>query len=177
MADFFTAEGNPTGSKFKNSSGVLLTRSLFLETSANRENVLYTLRDDETRGYPSLRRLYLEVSDPTEYQFALQYFENYQHWESLTEASWFKPYVSAWRKELDLKLRAEELLRIRGIASGNGKDSLQASKYLLDRGYDRPGVSRGRGRPTKQDVSQEAHRLAEDRLRIEEDFERILGNG
>lgn len=174
--NFFTAEGNPTNSKFKNSSGVLLTRSLFLETSANRDNVVYTLRDDETRGYPSLRRLYLAMADTTEYEFATRYFENFQHWESLCEASWFQPYISAWRRELDLKLKAEELSRIREVARSGGRDALQASKYLLDKGYDKPSTNK-RGRPTKSDISQEAHRIAQDRLRVEEDFERILGNG
>lgn len=176
MPDFFNADKNPSNSKFKNGSGVLMTRGLFLETAASKDYVLYTLRDDESRGYPSLRRLYLECSDPTEYTFANTYFENWEHWEALCSTDWFKPYVDSFRRELSVKLRAEALAQIRDVAKSSGRESFQANKYLLDGSWD--GTNKGsKGRPSKDEIKKAAHNIASERSRIEDDFERILGNG
>lgn len=173
---FLEADKNPSNSKFKNGSGVLMTRGLFLETAASKDYILYTLRDDESRGYPSIRRLYLETSDPTEYQFANRYFENWEHWEALCSTDWFQPYLASFRKELSVKLRAEALNSIRETARSSGREAFQANKYLLDGSWD--GTNKNsKGRPSKAEISKAAHTIASDRARIEDDFERILGNG
>jgi len=92
-------------SKFKNASGARYTRGLFLETTENLESALYTLKEYDHQSKPSLKRLYLEGSDTTEWDFANRYLDNYSHWKQLTETSWFKPIVAEWREELRLKLK------------------------------------------------------------------------
>src|SRR3990167_1337022 len=93
---------------FKNASGARLTQALFYEeTGADKSSVIYTLKDQDHEGFPSLYRLYIEMEDILEYEFANKYLDNWSHWEWLTQAGWFKPYVLRWRKELELKIRSK----------------------------------------------------------------------
>ena len=174
---------NTTGSPFKGDRGVLMTRSLFFETQLDRalDRALYTLKDhDHTwkdKTYKSLYLLYMEVGDPTEYQFAKKYLDSWQHWELLCEANWFKPYVSRWRKELELRIKSETLAKIRNLAESGeaSRDSFNAQKYLLDKGWEPKEKSASkRGRPTKEEIQKEAIRISQDISSIEEDYERIV---
>lgn len=164
---FKTVENNP----YRNKNNVLLLRGLFLETSSNPDTVIYTLKDHDHRGYPSLKRLYLETADPTEYTFAITHLESWPHWKMLTEASWFEPTIAIWREELELKLRAEALSTIIKTAKGDTRDALQASKYIADKGYDKEKSTKGR--PSKEQIARAAFDLAEDHTQVEQDFERL----
>ena len=63
-------------SALKDSKGRYLTQSLFLELGY-KEQAVFTLKDDHytynNKFYPSLKKLYLEEGDVTEYQFANKY--------------------------------------------------------------------------------------------------------
>lgn len=154
--------------------GGWLLQALFFETTlSDRPHVKFTLKDQDHAGYPSLYRLYMETNDPTEYIFATQYLGGWEHWERLCECSWFQPYVTRWRKELDLRFRAHALQNIRAIADSDAKDKLTANKILLS--YAPKGEAKGRGRPSKAEVQQEAKRMAQEQRNLKEDFERIGG--
>ena len=60
-------------SRLVDGQGKPLTQSLFLEIGYTDFSV-YTLKDQDyeynDKVYPSLKRLYLEMEDPTEYEFA-----------------------------------------------------------------------------------------------------------
>ena len=132
---------------FKNSMGVLKLKKLFLETNStleNRDLVVYTLKDRDHIGYPSIPRLYLETKDPGEYRFANLYFYNWDHWYRLTETDWFQPYLKKMRAELAALMKSEALDRI--LAKADQGD-FQANKYLLERKW--TTVSKGVGRPNK----------------------------
>lgn len=163
-------------SKFRSSTNQRLTKSLFLEESyMDQSSVLYTLKDQDHNGFPSLYRLYMEMSDPTELEFARAYFDGWEHWLMIANASWFKPYIAKWREELDVQIRANALKSIRNVASdGFHKQSYEANKFLLLGGW-KPQQGKDKvGRPSKEAIKSEAERLFENEKSINEDYKRIL---
>ncbi len=139
-------------SRFKASNGLHLTQKLFLELSYHdTEGVIYTLKDQDHRGYPSLYRLYMEMEDLTEYEFANAHLDGWKHWEQITSAPWFRPYIVRWRKELELKIKARALRAIMAEAAADTKYSFAANRYLVDKGWvERPEGKRGR--PSSKEI-------------------------
>lgn len=166
--------------KFKNSSGTHILKQIFFEFSdAEHQYSVYTLKDydHEYNGvtYPSLRRLYVECEDPTEYQFATEHLDSWAHWKKLIASNFFKPYLKEWREELEVRLRAKALARIKTRAASNDKDSMQADKILLSGGWKTPEEKTGAGRPSKDKIKQEAEKLFQEQSVHDEDYERIFG--
>lgn len=121
-------------SQFKNSMGMRYTKGLFFETTLeDKSSVVYTLKENDHKGYKSLKRLYLEEEDPSEYIFASKWLDSYDHWKLLTECTWFKPIVAEWREELRLKLESKYLKKLMEIAEAGGKEGISANKILLER--------------------------------------------
>lgn len=152
-------------------------KGLFFETTlSDKSTVVYTLKDRDHEGYPSLYRLYMTVDDPTEYLFATQYLDGWDHWETLSQCNWFKPYLSRWRRELEIKHRALALRNIKSLASDpTSKEYHQANKFLVSAGWvDEP--KRKAGRPSKDEVSKAAKEMAHEARLIEEDLIRISGH-
>lgn len=153
--------------------GRWLTKSLFIEQEyhASLSQPLFTLADEDRDGYPSLYRLYMEERDPSEYYFSKKYFGGWDHWVKLTNTNFFKPYISDWRKELEVLIKAEALSEIIRIAKDpTHKSSYEANKILL---RDKKESSK-RGRPTKDDIHKEASRIATEDERVAQDAERLL---
>lgn len=160
---------------FRGTSGRRYLKGLFYETTlADKSTVVYTLKDHDHEGYPSLYRLYMEEKDPTEYRFASKYLEGYSHWEELCGASWFQPYVARWRRELELYIKSHALVNIFEEADHpEGKNFFNANKYLLERGWIEKEKNT-RGRPSKQDIKEAATQLAQEQERIDGDFQRLI---
>jgi hypothetical protein len=134
--------------KMMDVGGRFLSQSLFLEVNYT-PNATYTLKDKdhewEGHIYPSLKRLYLELEDPTEYEFANTYLLGWRHWQKILGNKLLIKHVEEWREELEFKLRAKGVKTMMlSAASGN----YQASKWLVDRGWD----VRGAGRPSKRET-------------------------
>ena len=141
-------------SLFKDTNGNPMTQSLFLELGYG-DYAVYTLKDQdyEYKGklYPSLKRLYLEEEDPTEYIFAERHLLGYQHWKRICANKVLSRYIEPWREELEIKLRAMAVRALRDMSqSENG--NFQASKFLADRGWDKNAV----GRPSKRELEKRA---------------------
>lgn len=160
-------------SKFKNINGVWLLKELFFETALNKDNVLYTLKEAEHNGYPSLYEAYMTHNDPTEYRFAIGELGGWNHWKALQECSWFKSYLDKWREELDIRFRSVALVNI-VAASKAGKDVFAANKYLVEKGWDK--TTNPKGRPTKEAIVNAAKQMAADDKRVSEDLERLTVN-
>lgn len=78
----------------------LYTKQLFFEMAdPPRDNVLYTLKDEDHQGFPSIKRLYVDLEDQSEYLFATTYFASWYHFKRLAEISWFKPVLEEMREE------------------------------------------------------------------------------
>lgn len=162
-------------SKFRNPSNQRLMKQLFFENCYGQEEKLavYTLKDYDHEGYPSLYRLYMDKADTTEFEFAEEYLDGYEHWEMLCRSRWFASTVARWRKELLLKLQAQALNRIKIVAeTPEHKSAYEASKFLLAASWLKSGASRGR--PSKEEVKAEAERIAKAEQETQEDAERIL---
>ena len=131
--------------KMLDTSGRPITQSLFLEVGYS-DFAVYTLKevDFEYNGVvlPSIKRLYLEMEDTTEFEFAHTYFLGWKHWQRICENKALKTHINEWREELELKLRARAVRQMMALAD---EGSYQASKWLADRGWD----TRGAGRPSK----------------------------
>ncbi len=139
----------------------------------DKAKVLYTLKDFPHAGYKSLYLEYLSAADPTEYSFATTFLHNFDHWERLCKCKWFLPYVTRWRKELELKIRSAALKRLMAEGKSDSKNAFQANKYLLEKGW----IERNeKGRPSKDQIQQEAKRQAEDQKVLDADFIRIIGD-
>jgi hypothetical protein len=163
------------GSPFKNSSHRYYLKGLFYETTlADKSSVVYTLKDHDHQGYPSLYRLYMAEKDPTEYRFANNHLGSWSHWTELCGCSWFDPYVSRWRHELELYIKSEALVKLFEEAENTlGKNSFNANKYLLEKGWVEKEKAT-KGRPSKQDIKNEATRMAKELEQIDGDFERLV---
>jgi hypothetical protein len=161
-------------SRFKNPSGAFYTRGLFFEeTLSDKSSVVYTLKDEDHLGYPSLHRLFIESADPTEYAFAQAHLYSWSHWVLLRECTWLQPYLSAWRQELEVKLRAEALVKIRQIAADATPTGFQANKYLLESPW-KPADAGKRGRPSKEAVRREILAQAASQTVLAEEAQRVF---
>jgi len=158
-------EVNIDKSLMLDTSGRPLTQSLFLEIGY-QDAAVYTLKeqDHEYKGktYPSLKRLYLEMEDPTEYEFANRYLLNWKHWQRLYQNQQLRPHIDEWRDELDLKLRAQAFRDMVSLSVSEG-GNFSATKWLADRGWDK----RAAGRPSKSEKEKD-QRIND---RILEDFD------
>ncbi len=134
----------------KDDKGRYLTQSLFLEFNFDQSTSLFTWQgeDREWRGgqYFSLKKAYLEMEDPVEYNFATTYLFDWDHWQRLNGNKILRAHFDKWRVELELSLRSTA---VRGIIDKSISDQgFQASKWLADRGWDK----RAAGRPSKEEI-------------------------
>ncbi|UIW11014.1 hypothetical protein VP5_002 [Vibrio virus VPMCC5] len=149
------------------SKGAARTQSLFLETSyGDPENAMYTLkpRDHMYKGklLPSIKRLYLEMEDPTEYFFAYEYFLDWDHWQQIKKNKVIAEHMKGWQEELEVRSRALGVKAMFDLALDGDKPNYQASQFLAKGGWtDRPA-----GRPSKEAVERETKIQA----RIKEEF-------
>lgn len=138
-------------SKMYDSGGKPLTQSLFLEIGYG-DQAVYTLKEQDHYHngtlYLSLKRLYLELEDPTEYEFATTCLLGWKHWVRLCENKVLRKHIDEWRDELEIKLRSKGVKEVmKSATAGN----YQAAKFLADRGW----INRGAGRPTKDEIEHE----------------------
>ena len=155
----------------KDSKGRYLTQSLFLELGY-KDQAVFTLKDDHytynNKFYPSLKKLYLEEGDVTEYQFANKYLLGWEHWKKITENLAIFKYIRSWREELELRIRAEAL---RNAIESARKGNYQAARFLIN-GEWKPTKN---GRPTKREVEKEKRIQAGiDKAAEEADYLRIV---
>jgi hypothetical protein len=130
----FDKDWRPDRGAFRDERGTFYTQGLFLEIGYDADTAVYTLQHDDReyngKWYPSIRRLYLETSDPTEYKFARRFFYSWEHWQRIAASKVFAEHIASWRAELAVLLRARAVDSI--IAQS--ATSFQAAKWLADNG-------------------------------------------
>lgn len=158
-------------SKLKDTKGRPITQGLFLEIGYNTKFAQFTLKDEDYKYkgkvYPSLKRLYLECEDPTEYEFAYKHLLGWEHWKRLNANKILSPYFESWREELEYRLMARGVKNMIKLASNS--DSFQAIKWLSDKGWSEKRA----GRPTKADVERQAAIQAKIKDEFSEDVARL----
>ncbi len=156
---------------FLDSGGKPLTQSLFLEIGYT-DQAVYTLKDDdhfyEGKLYPSLKRLYIEMADVTEYEFANTYLLGWRHWKRLCENKLIRKSIDEWREELELKMRAKGVKEAIKAAEAGG---FQAAKWLADKGWN----VRTAGRPSKEEIEREKKAQARLTDEFSADVVRLFG--
>ena len=140
-----------TREQMLDSLGKPITQSLFLEIGYT-DNAVFTLKETDYtykgKVYPSLKRLFIESSDPTEYTFATTYLLGWKHWQRMCENQILRKHIDEWREELEVKIRSEAVKQAMTQASSG---AFQAAKWVADRGW----ATRGAGRPTKAEMDKE----------------------
>jgi len=104
----------------------------------------------EGKTFPSLKRLFLQMEDLIEYDFASTYLLSWNHWQRICNNKIFTKKVGEWRVELELKIRSQAVSDIINMTAE--EKSFQAAKWLADKGWDK----RGAGRPSKEQVERES---------------------
>lgn len=143
----------PDKTIFKDEAGRYRTQSLFVEFGYEVDKAVYSMADEHKtyKGvvYPSLKRLYMNMADPTEYLFATTYFNGWDHWQRIKENKTLSTRLRLddWAEELELKLRAEAIRQAIKLSG----DNFNASKWVAD------GSWRGKkaGRPKKEETERE----------------------
>ena len=152
-------------SLLKDTQGRPLTQGLFLEVSYNTKYAVYTLKEDhyeyEGKVYPSLKRLFLEMEDVVEYDFANRYLLGWNHWKRIQENKLFSQHIHEWREELELKLRSQAVRDILDMTAD--EKSFQAAKWIADKGWEKLKA----GRPRTAEKAKEDALLSA----IESDYE------
>lgn len=118
---------------------------------------------------------YLATRDPTEYTASLRFTRGYVEWMELVNREDIKPIITKWREEMTAQLRSESYGRILDTARGDTKDSLMANKYIyesLAEDKDKKQV----GRPSKEAILKEAHKMLSDDQKREEAYNRLIIN-
>lgn len=158
-------------SKFRNASNTRYTKSLFQELATEKDQILYSLKAEDAE-FPSLYKLYISEEDLTEYTFANKYFENWEHWELISESLWFKPFLAKWRAELRLKLESQSLIAILEEAKDRkSKNRFAANRIILEKIQK---ATPRRGRPSKEEVQGELKRQTHIERELQEDMKRIM---
>jgi hypothetical protein len=122
--------------------------------------------------YPSIKKIYMEVADPTEYAFATKCFSSWSHWRRICDKTrQLHPYIADWRDELEVMLRSQGVRGVMEEALSGGKASMQASKWLADKGWTE---KRTAGRPTKGEVEVERKQQASVKSVLESDLARVI---
>lgn len=141
----------PSKADLVDAMGRPITQSLFLEIGYS-DHAVFTLKEDhyEYNGkvYPSLKRLFIEMADPTEYEFANKYLLGWRHWKRMDENKRLHIEFEGWREELHYKLRSQGISQMIAAAKCG---SVQAARWLAEKGYDK----RQAGRPSKEEVARE----------------------
>jgi len=137
--------------KWRGNGHKYLTQGLFYEEAQHStEFALYTIMpwDKRINGayFPSLHKLYVEMEDIAEFNFANKYFDSYQHWLLLKSKPFFKEPYARMVEELNAKLRGRAIKEMQRQLFE--KEASQSTlKYLADGDYNKKA---GAGRPSKK---------------------------
>ena len=156
----------------KSNDGQYLTLALFWEHRHENYDATFTTKEQDIERdgvtYYSLRKLYLEWKDPTEYLFATEVIGSWDHWQKICKSYALKPEIQKWRAELEIKLRAESIKAIRQTATEEGSKGTAAAKYMAEKGWEKRA-----GRPSKAEIERQKKIYAGISDQIEDDAERL----
>jgi len=164
--------------KRKDVMGRYRTQSLFLETNNTSEDPMFTLyssvdKKKDGKTYISLRQMYLDFEDITEYEFVMTIFGEWNHWLKLTRNALIGREIREWRKELEIKLRSKAIKEIAKESDKGGASGISAAKWLAEGRW--KSADRGKGRPSKKGNESEEDIHARISAETKEDLERITG--
>ncbi|AUR81822.1 hypothetical protein NVP1015O_08 [Vibrio phage 1.015.O._10N.222.51.E5] len=121
------------------------TQALFYEYrhDCKGKTPYYNLSEFDKNGTVSMYQIFMQC--PSEYDAALVLVGSWKHWCRITETKWFKPYITKWRQDMDVRNNAIAQSTIFTKAL-NG--DVQASKELT-KGTSIRGENKSTGRKPK----------------------------
>lgn len=130
--------------KTRNSTGYMLSQGLFLEIAPSDEHVVFTMKDEDHKGYKSFPSLYREYckADPTEYNLAMEVFGSWEHWMVLQENSRIKAMVDKLREEVSVYIKMQAMRKLLEDATSESRSATSSAKYLIEQ----PWVKKSDGR-------------------------------
>lgn len=141
------------------SKGQRLTVGLFEELS----------RDDVTAKPAFLlsdwRKKYVELSDPTGYQAAMELLGDWDHWQLLCENKRFAEHLAKWNLEVEAKLRSAGVVQL--MKQSKGPQGTAAARWLAEAGF----VERDKRK--KKDKAEEEAMSKEVKTRTNDDAKRL----
>jgi hypothetical protein len=146
-----------------------------LRERATRLPPLFTLRENDYKGLPSLKRIYLAYRDPTEYSFAMDLFNSYTHWIRLCESKFFQEHHEKWKLELEIALRSEGIRALRNMTGRNDSTGFNASKFLASKGWDPKTAATEKARKASDQKKHEKTLVDKALKTVDDDLARILG--
>ena len=156
----------------KDPIGRFLTHAMFFESKSKGYEPTFTTKekDHEYKGtkYISMRRLYLEIEDPTEYLFAEQALGSWDHWQKLCNSALIFEHIKKWREELAVKLKARAIQAMIATATEDGSKGTTAAKWLASEGW-----LEGKGRPSKAKVEGAVKKAVRAVSNVESDAARL----
>ena len=170
---FKTGEQEAFENRYKDTMGRWLTESLFYETASNQSMAVYTLKPyhlktKDGRELMSLKQLYIDSADPTEYTFTTTHLGGWAHWQRLLNSVKLRPYFDEWREELEIMLRSQAVRSMMHTAVSEGAKGTTAAKWLADKGW-----LEKRGRPTVAEKRKELKKQMMIKDEVAEDAERL----
>lgn len=168
---------------FKSDRGHWLTSALFYEQTLNgkdRTYAYYTFKPEDFysegigRKFISLRKLFIELEDPTGYDLATKHLGGFVHLKKLLNSPWFAKEWTEWQEELELRLRAKGVKRMIDEALGDGRSAATSARWLAEAGFVKEDKRRA-GAPSKKEKNQAVQEYLADTSETEEDLARIQG--
>lgn len=124
-------------------------------------------------GLTCFREEYVNDGDMSGYTTSVRLLGDYGYWKHLMKAGWFREAVAEWNEELEAKLYAEGMKKIRELADSDDKGALTAAKYLADKNFKLEKKASARGRPSKEEIEGRLNQEAREISDVEADAERI----
>lgn len=163
----------PISPPYKAENGNWYTSSLFHEiqrTNAQPERPIDAIFSFTGRpGFIDARSTFIALEDPTGYKWAIEYLKSWEHFQVLLKAKWFRTEYESWCEEIKTILKSRAIQKIAEIAAGSSVQSLAAAKYIASAEWEK----KGRGRPSKEEVSGELSKAMRDASGYEEDARRM----
>lgn len=158
---------------FLDSRGQFRTTSLFRETISHAAKEagytpIFTLREFEMNGLPSLHKMFMEDKDPTGYTTCMRTVGVWRYWCQLWRNKELKVHMDVWVEELEVRLVADAIKKLRA------QKGVSAQQWLARRGWNTEVRA---GRPTKEKVAGELKRDKELTKMLEDDANRIISLG
>lgn len=172
---------------FRGPSNILLTASLFFDITdfkkRDTSRCLFSFLSSSDPRFPdhldqtliSVYDTYLELEDITGFKWAKQYLEDYDHFTTLMELSWFKDEMTKLNREILSKRQSEAFETLLGLVSDEDATAavrLSSAKYVMEEGWKKNTGGSKRGRPSKTEVEGELKRRARAMTELEQDAKR-----
>jgi hypothetical protein len=158
------------------------TRALFYEFRNPALEPTYTVHfQDRKVGdklYKSMRLVYINTCDPTEWTFVQKVCHgDWEYWNQLQRAlnnyilKPKKDSVERWRKEMEVKMRSDALLAIYADSKSGGMSAVSSAKWLAEGRYKlKPTQAQAKARedviPQVENNNKESDVYAEDIQRM-----------